>query len=177
MPYEKILVIPPTNPRIRILVYKEYVEKIEADLSDALAKNEILEFSTFRHGREYPIEIQENPDPIIVPLYVTIDAMALLRDFGTAITIGRAIIDLVKYLRKRRKQREIHQFTVNCSSTYFIVISFLTTQGVSIGKPLYFRSFGWNCITIADDAKRKNVVHIVIYTNEGELADYTVLSL
>lgn len=174
---DKSLVTPPTNPRIRVLSYKEYIEETEASLREILAKNEILKFSTFRHGRAFPIETREREDPLIIPLYVSINALAFLRDVGTAITIGRAIIDLVRHLRKRRAQRKIYRFTINCSSTYFLALTFLKSQGVGIGKPLYFRSFGWNCLTIADDVTQKNVIHVVIYTNEGELADYTVLSL
>jgi len=174
---EKPLVAPPTNPRIRVLSYKEYVEETETGLREILAKNEILKFSTFRQGREFPIETRGREDPLIIPVYVSINALAILRDVGTAITIGRAIIDSINYLRKRRKQRKIYRFTINCSSTYFVALNFLKSQGVGIGKPLYFRSFGWNCLTITDDINRKNVIHVVIYTNEGELADYTVLSL
>lgn len=174
---DKALVAPPTNPRIRVLSYRHYAEETEASLREILKKNEILKFSTFRRGIEFPIETQEREDPLIIPLYVSINALAIMRDVGTAITIGRAIIDVVKYLRKRRENRKIHHFTINCSSTYFIVLNFLMTQGVRIGKPLYFRSFGWKCLTITDDVNHKNVIHVVIYTNEGELADYTVLSL
>ncbi len=171
------MVAPPTNPRIRVLSYKEYVEETEAELKEILAKNEILKFSTFRHGREFSIEVRGIEDPLIVPLYVNINALAILRDVGTAITIGRAIFDLVNYLRKKSQQRKIYRFTINCSSTYFVALNFLKSQGVGIGKPLYFRSFGWNCLTITDDINRKNVIHVVIYTNEGELSDYTVLPI
>ena len=174
---EKPLVAPPTNPRIRVLSYKDYVEETETGLREILAKNEILKFSTFRHGREFPIETRGKEDPFIIPLYVSINVLAIFRDVGTAITIGRAILDLVKYLRKRRKQEKIYRFTINCSSTYFVALNFLKSQGVGIGKPLYFRSFGWTCLTITDDVNRKNVIHVVIYTNEGELADYAVLTI
>jgi hypothetical protein len=53
---EKSSVVPPTNPRIRILGYKDYVEETEEGLREILAKNGILKFSTFRHGKEFPIE-------------------------------------------------------------------------------------------------------------------------
>lgn len=174
---EKSSIAPPTNPRIRVLGYKEYVEETEQDLREILAKNEILKFSTFRRGREFQIETVRGEDPLIIPIYVTINALAILRDVGTVITIGRAIFDLVEHLRKRRARRKIHRFTINCSSTYFIALNFLKSQGVGISRPLYFRSFGWNCLMIADDINRKNVIHVVVYTNEGELADYAALSL
>lgn len=177
MSSEKTWVAPPTNPRIRVLSYKEYIEEIETGLREILAKNEILRFSTFRHGKEFSIETRGREDPLVVPLYVSINAFAILRDIGTAITIGRAILDLVNYLRKGRQQRKIDRFTINCSSTYYIALNFLKSQGVGIGKPLYFRSFGWNCLTITDDVNRKNVIHVVIYSNEGEPSDYTVLSI
>jgi len=173
---EKTFVAPPTNPRIRVLSYKEYVEETETGLKEILAKNEILKFSTFRHGKEFPVETHDREDPLVIPIYLSINAFAILRDIGTAITIGRAIFDVVNYLIKRRQQRRIDRFTINCASTYYIALNFLKSQGVGIGKPLYFHSFGWNCLTITDDANRKNVIHVVIYSNEGELSDYTVLS-
>lgn len=30
---------------------------------------------------------------------------------------------------------------------------------------------------IASDSKKKDIAHVVIYSNEGELTDYTALSL
>ena len=174
---DKPLVTPKTNPRIRVLSYKEYVEETRATLREILAKNDILEFTTFRLGKEFHIETSEHEDPFIATLYLFIDAWAFFRDVGTAITLGRAIFDIVKYLKRRREEGKIFRFTINCSSTYFVALNFLKDQGVGIGKPLYFRSFGWDCLTIADDINQRNVIHVVIYTNEGELRDYAVLSL
>jgi hypothetical protein len=174
---EKPLAAPPTDPRLRILSYREYVEETETGLKEILAKNEILKFSNFRHGKEFSIETRGLEDPLVVPLYVSINAQDILRDIGPVITIGRAIFDLIIYLKKRRQQGKIYRFTINCSSTYYVALNFLKSQGVGIGKPLYFRSFGWNCLTITNDINRKKVIHIVIYTNEGELSDYTELSI
>ncbi|RLF80099.1 hypothetical protein DRN44_07860 [Thermococci archaeon] len=75
--FEKTSVVPPTNPRIRVLGYKEYMEETEERLREILAKNEVLKLSTFRHGREFPIETGRGEDPLIVPIYVTINALAI----------------------------------------------------------------------------------------------------
>ena len=57
---DKPLVKPKTNPRIRVLSHKEYVEEIRATLREILAKNDILEFATFRLGKEYHMETSEH---------------------------------------------------------------------------------------------------------------------
>jgi len=177
MASEKPPIIPVTKPRIRILAYKEYLEETELGLKEILRKNELSQLYSIRRGEPFSVENEQSTDPLVVPIFLTINPSPFLRDMGTMITLGRAFIDIVNHLRKKRSERKVHRYTVNCSSTYFIVLAFLNMQRVAIGKPLYFRSFGFQCLLIANDSKQNNIVHVVIYSNEGELSDYAALSL
>lgn len=184
---EKIPISPRTNPRIRVLSYEENLREVEAGLREVLQKNELSNFSTLKHGKPFSVRNEDGNDPVVVPLFISIDVWQFLqevlmhapmiRDLGTMITIGRAVLDLVKYLQRKHDEKKVHRFTINCSSTYYIALDFLRTQGVAIGSPLYFHSFGYQCITITSDQKRNHVAHIVIYSNEGELKDYVTLSV
>lgn len=181
MASEKISILPRTNPRIRVLSFEEHVGEVEAGLEEVLKENELSDFSTIRHGRPFSVRGEDENDPIVVPLFISIDTgrflqnMQAIRDIGTMITIGRAVLDLVKYLQRKRTENKVHRFTVNCASTYYIALDFLRTQGTTIGSPIYFHSFGYQCITITNDQKRNHLAHIVIYSNEGELKDYVTL--
>jgi len=177
MTSEKRLVRPANNPRIRILSYREHVEEIEEGLKEILHKNDLLNISTFRRGEPFSVEVRYQDDPVVVPVFLIINVLPILRDVGVAITIGRTIFDIVDYLRKRRKENKVYRFTINCSSNYFVALNSLRMQGVTIGQSLYFHSFGWHCLVIASDVNRPSVVHVVIYSNEGELEDYSVLTL
>jgi hypothetical protein len=94
----------------------------------------------------------------------------------SVITLGRAFIDIVNHLRKKRPEKKVYRYTINCSSTYFIALAYLNMQGAPIGRSVYFHSFGFQCLLIANDTKKSNIVHVVIYSNEGELIDYAALS-
>lgn len=170
--------LPPTNPRIRILSYQDYLEEVKAALVEVLSNNDIQkERYTIRSGEPFPVNDDHGGDPLVVPLFLTIDAWQSARDLGTMITLGRAILDIVKYLRTRRDQKEVQRYTINCSSTYYMAVDFLRTQGIAIGRPMYFHSFGYQCLMISSDSKNSNAAHVVIFSNEGELIDYVALSL
>jgi len=174
---EEFLITPSRKPRFRILVFSEYLEKTELELKEILRKNELLQFYSIEKREPFSVRYEQQFDPLVIPIFLTIDPWQFLRDIGTMVTLGRAFIDIINYLRKRHSERKIYRYTVNCSATFFTSLAFLNMQGVAIGKPLYFHSFGFQCLLIASDSLQNNMVHVVIYSNEGELIDYVALSL
>jgi len=168
--------LPRTNPRIRVLSFQNYLEEIKAGIVEVLGKNEVQKQRyDITIGEPFSVKNERNEDPLVVPLFLTINTWEIVRDLGAMITLGRALLDIVKYLQARRDEKKIHRFTINCSATYYLALDFLRTHGVTIGRPVYFHSFGYECLMISDDSKRPRVFHVVIFSNEGELSDYTVL--
>jgi len=178
-------ILPYTNPRFRILSYQKYSQKIENEIEKKFLKNEeflkdvefLKDHFTFYQGKPYGVEDENNDDPIVVPYFLIVDVMPFLGNLATVITIGELIYKIIKYLRERREQKFIHRYTVNCSSTFFLALRDLKTRGVAVGRPLYFHSFGYQCLMISNDLNNLRKAHVIIYSNEGELTDYIVLTL
>jgi hypothetical protein len=125
----------------------------------------------------FSVSDEYDNDPLVIPLFLTISPWEVARDIGTAITIGRAILDIVKYLQTKRGEKKIHRYTINCSSTFYLALDLLRTQFVTIGRPLYFHSFGYHCLIISNDKTNAKAVHVLIFSNEGELKTHAELSL
>jgi hypothetical protein len=175
---ETKFLFPNRNPRVRVLCYPDYLEEIKSGLVEILDKNETTrEKYVLRSGEPFSVIDEHRKDPLVLPLFLTFDIWKYANDTSTLITLGGAILGVVKYLKSKRDTKRVHRFTVNCPSTYYLAWNFLRNQGVAIGTPLYYHSFGYECLMITRDSKNNRTAHVVIFSNEGEVTDYTMLSL
>ena len=76
MSSEEFFVKPTTNPRIRILSYERYLEETEAGLIEIIRKSELLDRYAIRREEPYPVEVEYQEDPLVFPIFLTIDVLA-----------------------------------------------------------------------------------------------------
>jgi hypothetical protein len=91
MSSEKPPVVPVTKPRIRILSYQDYLQETESGLKEILRENKLLELSSFSRGEPFSVKDEQDSDPLVVPIFVTIEPVVILSRHGISNHFGKGV--------------------------------------------------------------------------------------